>query len=317
MLNRRHLRVKVLQSLYAFFQSAGNDIAAGEKMLLESIEKTYDLYLYQIILLSELANEEEKINEENLRKRLPTYHDLNPSNKFSENLCIQLLTNDQILQKAARRRSISWQNQKELLRKLMLHIRDQDYYKEYMNNDQQNFTSDLEFVVKIFKKSILPYENIHAFYEENNIFWLVDWELVSMMVVRTLKQSELNEGRLVLMDLYKDASDRSFAIELFRLTILNHTEFNNIISAKTRNWDVERIALIDMIIMEMALSEILKFPDIPVKVSLNEYIEISKMYSTPKSNVFINGVLDKLVDDFIEKKIINPNTGGVSKDASG
>ncbi len=315
MLNRRHLRVKVLQSLYAFYQSADDDIVSGEKELLSSIEKIFDLYVYQLKLLSELSDEEEKIIEENLNKRLPTHDDLHPKRKFVSNLCLQMLINDEKLHKLARAKKISWQNEKELLRKLMLHIRNQAFYKDYLNEDDQEFAADLRFLVKVFKRDILTFESLHSFYEEKNIYWLVDWDLVNLMVIKTLKQCSGNSERLALMSLYKDPTDRDFALELFRKTILNHTEFNNIISAKTKNWDIDRIALMDMIIMEMALSEILKFPEIPVKVSLNEYIEISKMYSTPRSNVFVNGVLDKLVDDFINQKIISPKTGGITKNA--
>lgn len=312
MLNRRHLRVKVLQSLYAFHQSAGNDIAAGEKELLKSIEKIHDLYVYQLLLLAELAAEEEKIIDENLNKRLPSHEDLNPNRKFADNLCLQMLVNHEELHKTARAKSISWQNERELLRKLMMYIRKQDSYMAYLDDNAQDFTSDMNFILKLFKNHILTFESLHSFYEDKNIYWLVDWELVNKMIIKTLKISASNDSQIVLMDLYKDVSDRGFAIELFRKTILNHSEFNNIISAKTNNWDIDRIALMDMIIMEMALSEILKFPEIPVKVSLNEYIEISKMYSTPKSNIFVNGVLDKLVEDFVSQKIINPNTGGIT-----
>lgn len=317
MLNRRHIRVKVLQSLYAYYQSKNDDLVAGEKELLFGLEKIYDMYVYQLLLLAALAEEEEKIIEENLAKRLPAFEDLHPNRRFAENACMKMIASDEKLQRVARNRKISWQNEKPLLRKLMMHVREQKHYQAYLEHDQDDFASETKIVLKVLSISVMPFEQLHSFYEENSIYWLVDWELVNKMIVKTLKNSEEKDGTLQLMDLYKDPSDREFARELFKRTIINHTEFDEIISSKTKNWDAERIALMDMIIMEMALSEILKFPEIPVKVSLNEYIELSKMYSTPKSKIFVNGVLDKLVEDFIEQKIIPAKTGYINDNPSG
>ncbi len=316
MLNRRHIRVKVLQSLYAYYLSKNDDLASGEKELLYGLEKIYDMYLYQLLLLGMLADEEEKIIEENLSKKLPTHDDLNPNRRFTQNACLKMLATNEQLKKAVRTRKISWQNEKALLRKLMMHIRDQEYYVEYLNTDRHDFAADTKFVLKVLNNSVIPFEQLHSFYEENSIYWLVDWELVNKMVVKTLKNCEDKDGTFNMLGLYKDPSDREFARELFKRTIINHAEFNEIISAKTKNWDAERIALMDMIIMEMALTEIIKFPGIPVKVSLNEYIELSKMYSTPKSKIFVNGVLDKLVEDFIEQKIISANTSYINTNPS-
>ncbi len=316
MLNRRHIRVKVLQGLYAFYQSGNDDLASGEKELLYGLEKIYDMYLYQLLLLGMLAEEEEKIIEENLSKRLPTYEDLHPNSRFAENACMKMIASDEKLRKTARNRRISWQNEKALLRKLMLHVREQKYYHDYLESDAKDFTNECKFVLKILNNSVMPFEQLHSFYEENSIYWLDDWELVNKMVIKSIKLSEDQESQFHLMELYKDPSDRDFACELFKRTIINHAEFDEIISSKTKNWDAERIALMDMIVMKMALTEILKFPDIPVKVSLNEYIELSKSYSTPKSNVFVNGILDKLVDDFAEQKIPGINTVNIKNKPS-
>ncbi len=308
MLNRRHLRVKVLQSLYAFYQSKNDDLTAGEKELLFGIEKIRDLFLYQLSLFAELLTEEERIIEENLIKHLPSHEDLHPKPGFLDNKCLLLIADNEKLNKASREKGISWQTEKELLRKLMLTIRDQHYYKTYVSLENPDLRDDIRFVVTMLNKSILEFEPLHSFYEERSIYWLDDWELVNKTIIKMLKSASASEGFLEVPDLFKDASDREFARELFKRTIINKDEFNQIISAKTKNWDTERIALMDMIIMQMAISEILKFPDIPVKVSLNEYIELSKMYSTPKSNVFVNGVLDKLVEDFTRQKLISAHT---------
>ncbi len=316
MLNRRHLRVKVLQSLYAYHQSHNQDIGSGEKELLFGVEKIYDLYLYQLTLLGELISQEERIMEENRLKRLPSPEDLNPNRRFVDNACLKMVAESENLQKRASARGISWGSNQELVRKLLSRLKSQKYYAEYMASSGDDPEEDTRFVVKMFKKDILPFELLHSFYEEQSIYWIDDWEVVSEMLIKTLRQSDLNKGKLALMDLFKEESDRVFAIELFRKAIVNHSAFNEIISSRTRNWDVERIALMDMIIMEMALTEVLKFPDIPVKVSLNEYIELSKMYSTPKSKVFVNGVLDKLVEQFNREGKIHGASPGLHDNTS-
>lgn len=305
MLNRRHLRVKVLQSLYAFFQSGNDDLASGEKELLFGIGKIYDLYLFQFSLLSELMHQAARQLEENRSKRLPTDQDLNPSTRLVDNACLNLIASDQALRSACNSGSVSWNNDLELVRKLLHHIQQQAYYRDYLETEYVSFVEDAAFVLKMIKKDLMHFELLHYFYEEKSIYWLDDWELVNKMLIKTLLLAGEQGKGLPLLDLFKEDEDREFAIELFRLTILNHDNLDGIIAAKTQNWDIERIALMDVIIMKMALTEILKFPGIPVKVSLNEYIELSKMYSTPKSKVFINGVLDKLVAEFVAENKIN------------
>ena len=315
MLNRRHLRVKVLQSLYAFFQSGNTDLGAGEKELLFGIEKIYDLYLYQLSLLVELHRQEERILADNRNKHLPTREDLNPNTRFVDNQVLQILAGHEALAAQCRKRRIGWENEQELVRKLLGHIKQQHYYQRYMAQDEWGFQQDIEFVTRMVKKDVVDFELLHSYYEEKSIYWIDDWELVNMMLVKTLKGIDPSENRgLLLMDLFKEEEDRVFARELFKRTILNHHELDGIISAKTQNWDLERIALMDIIIMKMALTEILKFREIPVKVSLNEYIEISKMYSTPKSKVFVNGVLDKLVEEFVRDNKINKHVKGLSNE---
>jgi transcription antitermination protein NusB len=313
MLNRRHLRVKVLQSLYAFFQSGNNDLGAGEKELLFGIEKIYDLYLYQFSLLAELFHQEKRILEDNQNKHLPTREDLNPNTRFVDNKVLQMIAGHSALAEHCKRKKISWNNNQDIARKLLAHIKQQNYYNVYMGKDEVAFADDREFVTRMVKKDVVNFELLHSFYEENSIYWIDDWELVNMMLVKTLKSIDPDSGKgLSLMDLFKEDEDRMFARELFKRTIMNHHQMDAIISAKTQNWDFDRIALMDVIIMKMALTEILKFSEIPVKVSLNEYIELSKMYSTPKSKIFINGILDKLVEEFVSENKINKHVKGLS-----
>jgi N utilization substance protein B len=311
MLNRRHLRVKVLQSLYAFFQSGNDDLASGEKELLYGIEKIYDLYLYQFLLLSEILHQASRQLEENRSKRLPTSQDLHPNTRFVDNACLQAVATDPVLAKLCRERKISWNNDLDLVRKLLAHIRQQRYYQEYMEKPAGTFRDDTDLVIRMVKKDLMHFELLHHYYEEKSIYWLDDWELVNKMIIKTLLSTGEGEAGLSLLSLFKDPEDKAFGIELFRRTILNQGDLDGIIAARTQNWDIDRIALMDIIIMKMALTEILSFPAIPVKVSLNEYIELSKMYSTPKSKVFINGVLDKLVEEFVAQDKINKHVKGL------
>jgi len=309
MLNRRHLRVKVLQSLYAFFQSGNTSLDAGEKELLFGIDKIYDLYLYQLTLIMDIGRQAQKIIEDNKNKKRPTADDLNPNTRFIENKCLNGILSSKALENKLKERKISWAPAPEISRKIFLHFRDSKQYQEYLNSDVNSFENDRSLILTLLKNYICESELLHHFYEDTSIYWLDDWELVNKMIIKNIKaMSNGSENDFQPMNLYKDLDDKRFARELFKKTIVHDKEFSPMIAAKTQNWDIERIALMDIIIMKMALTEITKFPEIPIKVSLNEYIELSKMYSTPKSKVFVNGVLDKLVEELngankIKKKI--------------
>jgi transcription antitermination protein NusB len=306
MLNRRHLRVKVLQSLYAFFQSGGNDLNKGEKELLFGIDKIFDLYLYQMLLLSEILHIAEFSIEENKIKKLPNPEDLNPNIKFINNRLLKAIQSNSILNKAANDRNISWNEQHEMIRKIYHQIQSSNHYEKYMNKKETSLNEDVDFITDILLDEVCNYDSLHSFYEEMSIYWLDDWEMVNKMLVKTLKAFvENSDTDFKLMPLYKDPEDKVFACELFKKTILNSDDISPMISNRTQNWEIERIALMDILIMKMAITEILKFPEIPVKVTLNEYIELSKMYSTPKSKIFVNGVLDKLVEELYEANKIN------------
>lgn len=298
MLNRRHLRVKVLQSLYAFFQSGNSSLNAGEKELLFSIDKIYDLYLYQLTLLVDIGRQAGKTVEDNKNKKVPSHEDLNPNTRFLENKCLLGIANSMELEEKLKERKISWAKAPEISKKIFTQFREGKHYQEYMSMKDCSFEQDRDLVLKLLKNYVCETELLHHFYEDNSIYWLDDWELVNKMIIKSIKaMSNGKEDDFKMMSLYKDPDDKKFARELFKKTILHDKEFGPLIAAKTQNWDIERIALMDIIIMKMALTEITQFTEIPVKVSLNEYIELSKMYSTPKSKIFVNGVLDKLVEE--------------------
>jgi len=297
MLNRRHLRTKVLQSVYAFSQSGNTDLANGEKELLFSLEKIYDLFLYHLLCFSELRDQLNKTIEASPKKRLPSQEDLSPNPKFVENPVLKALCENPRILEAAKKRGIKWDEGRETLKKLITHFRESNRYKEYMENPSTDFENHQEIVLKFYKKHFIENDLVHHFFEEKSIYWIDDWELVFLTIMKLIKNLKpSDEVDFEIPTLFNDYEDKQFAIDLFRKTIIHIEKYDPLISNTAQNWDIERIALMDILIMKMALTELEHFPNVPVRVTLNEFIEISKSYSTPKSNVFINGVLDKLVE---------------------
>ncbi|RMG80207.1 MAG: transcription antitermination factor NusB [Bacteroidetes bacterium] len=298
MLNRRYIRVKVFQALYAFFESGEDaDILTFEKNIFKSIDKIYDLYLYLLLTVLEFRQIAEEIIETRKNKFFPTEEDLNPNLKFINNKVIDILFNNQQFLRAIEQRKINWSNDREELKKIWKEIAQSDDYKKYMSNRENDFEEDKSFLIKILKKYLFTNELIQFLFEERSIYWEDDYALAAVSTVKTIRQ--LSENTMphdnILLPLYKDQEDDTdFLKSLFRTTIKHSKEFEQLIASKTQNWEIDRIAVIDKILMEMALAEMLYFPNIPYKVTINEYIELSKHYSTPKSRIFINGILDKL-----------------------
>lgn len=300
MLSRRHLRSKALQALYAYFQSDNNNIAAGEKELTHSIDKVYDLYLFQLSLLPELVDYAVIKMEEAKLKRLPSPDDINPNMRFINNRVIEKLRINRNLKKALDSRKINWISEQEFTKQIFSLIRETSEYADYLNSSEDSFENDQIYLAKFYKKYISESEDLEYYFEEKSIYWSDDWDLVSSTILKTLKSfNENSDDFHAISPLYKDEEDdRDFVLNLFRKTIANNIQFEDIIAEKTKNWEVDRIALIDILILKMAMAEVINFPSIPVKVTLNEYIDISKRFSTPKSKTFVNGVLDKIIMDF-------------------
>ena len=297
MLNRRHLRIKVLQSLYAYYQSDKESVIRAEKEMMEAIDRIYDLYLYFLLGFAELKNVAEHRIEENKKKILPKEEDLNPNMKFVDNKVIALLEDNYMLIQASEERTVNWvgDTEREIFRKMFLHIRETETFFEFMNNGNTGFEEDKNFLITLFKTEIANYDHLYSFFEEKSIHWMDDIDLAATMVIKTLKNFE-EEGANDIMPLYKDPIDeKDFVRTLLKKTIKREEENLKLIDELTSNWELDRIARMDVLLMEMAITELQEFNNIPVKVTLNEYIEISKFYSTPKSNVFINGVLDKAI----------------------
>lgn len=307
MLNRRHLRIKVLQTLYSYFNNGDNDFVKGEKDLLNSLNKIYDLYLYYLTFFEEIVVHAGNKIEEARNKKLPTQEDLNANARFVENRVFKKLLANTSIKNEANKRKISWQTEQDLVKKVYSEIRKSELYNQYMVVPQTTFEEDQEFVTAIFKEQIANSESVLNYFEEQSIFWQDDIDLVCGAVIKTIKGISEGAKSDALLPLYKDeVEDFKFVKELFRKVITGNDDSEKLISSKAANWELERIALMDMLLMRMAITEAREFPTIPTKVTLNEYIEISKFYSTPKSNGFINGILDKV---FAELK----KSGGIKK----
>lgn len=312
MLNRRHLRIKVLQMLYAYFQSEENDFPKAEKELLRTIERMYDMYLYLLLSLPELTKAAANKQEDKKKKIRPTAEDLNPNLKFVNNELISSLENSKSLVLLCNSRKVSWsgvENQ-ELFRKMYQHTLENETYFEFMNNGQVGFEEDRQFALAIFKEDVANSALLYHDFEEKSINWIDDLDLCCSMVLKSLKGIKSNEV-FNPMPLFKENDDeKEFVIELFRKTILMNNENELLIAELADNWEIDRIAKMDMLLLKMGLAELQTFSNIPTKVTLNEYIEISKFYSTPKSNLFINGILDKAIRRLtLEKKIVKIGRG--------
>jgi len=302
MVNRRHIRIKVMQSVYAVLQSKSDNLKKEEKFLLHSIQKAIDLYVLQMLLFVEVKNLAFEHLEIKKKKYLATAEDKNPNLKLIQNQVISAIENSSELMEYALAKKIdNWKNDREYVRVILDEIQDSEIYKEYINTNESSLKDDKNFIIHIFKEIIAPNEKLFDYYESLNLSWVDDYPLVNTMIIKSVKQLKNNRSfGLKELDVKKD--DQDFLIELFRKTILHHDEFVKDIDDKTPNWDTERIAEIDLILIKMAITEFLHFHSIPTKVTINEYIEIAKDYSTAKSSYFINGVLDKLLKDYNKSK---------------
>jgi transcription antitermination protein NusB len=302
MISRRIIRSKVLQILYAFFTSPESSINATEKELFFSLQKTYDLYHYLMSLVIEIEEFAEERIDLGKRKYRPSDSDLAPNLRFVNNQLIAQLKLNSSLNKYLQSSKLSWSNDGDLIRKLYFLLTEQDFFKSYMESPQNSYADDRDVVEDILKYVILGNENVELLLEEQSIYWNDDIDFVVSMILKTFKKfKEHSDEEQALLPMYKDEEDFQFAKNLYRKAVLNHKENEQLIKQHTVNWDIERIAFIDNLILELALTEFLYFPSIPTKVTLNEYIELSKYYSTEKSRNFINGILDKALKDL--KKI--------------
>lgn len=303
MLNRRHLRIKVFQAVYSYLRGAKNDLGIGERELLSSVNRIHELFVLHASVFTELHSFATKRIEERKNKRLPSQEDLNPNLRFVDNQLLKALSNSNSLQIKIEDYKISWASHGDVIQKLYKTIEDSNAYKKYMSSDSPGVEEQKSFLIKIYREFIADNEVLQDFFEERSIHWSDDHYFVCGYIVKYLKgfQTRFSEDYRV-PDLYKDLDDDvDFIQTLYRKTLVNGVAYQEIIMDKAKNWEADRIAVIDFIFMKMAVCELVNIPSVPIKVTLNEYIELSKTYSTPKSRVFINGILDKIIPDLKQK----------------
>lgn len=302
MLSRRHIRIKVLHALYEYFQNEGTDMARGNKRLMESIHGIYDLYLYELRVLTDLLRMAEDEIERRKNKRLPSREDLNPSLRFVNNSFLNWLKDNVNFKKEVELNHISWGDNREAIRKIFKQMEASEEYAAYLGLPENSVEEDKKFAKWVYGSLVVTSDLVHQLYEDKNMHWADDLDAAQMMVAKTIKRFSADMDEYTpLPKLIKDSDDLTFAETLYKKSIVNSTDYEALIHEKAVNWEMDRIALIDIILMKQAIAELINFKEIPIKVTFNEYIELSKEYSTPKSGNFINGILDKLKSDLVDK----------------
>lgn len=307
MLTRRHIRVKVLQSLYSFHQSEQPDLEKQEKFMWYSLDQMQDLFALMLRLPVAIRNQAESYLTKLQNKHLATQADRNPSRNFINNEAIALIADNPELNAFLKNKKLrNWEQDDEYVNILFKSLREQDWYEEYLAQSATSFDDDLQFLIRLYKEVIAPNDKLYEYLEDQRLTWMDDFPIVNTTLVKLFGKLKPSSASAVLMpNLYKNEDDKDFALQLLRKTVLHDDALTQTIDGKTPNWDKERIAEMDMIILKMGIAEFLYFPSIPVRASINEYLEIAKEYSTPKSSLFINGILDKLVKEFTDEGKLN------------
>ena len=306
MINRVLIRLKVVQILYAYYQNGGKSVEAAEKELFYSLSKAYDLYNYLLLLMVEVTRFADRRIDNRRHKLRPTYEDLNPNTRFVDNAFMaQLAQNKQLAEYAANQKR-SWDDVSEFVKRLFERIEQTKTYQEYMAKETLAYEDDRELWRKLYRTVIAQNDELDELLEEQSLYWNDDKAIVDTFVLKTIKRFEPENGAdQELMPEYKDDEDKEFARKLFRNAIANAEAYRKMMENNAKNWDMERLAFMDILIMQVALAEICSFPTIPTTVSLNEYVEVAKMYSTPKSGSFINGMLDTIVNQLKKENKLN------------
>jgi len=307
MLNRRHIRIKVMQALYALSQSENQDLIKEEKFMNASTAQMYDLYLVMVDLLVEIHAYAKDYLEKSQQKMLATESDKNPNLKFVNNKVLVNLSENELLQKELKKAKLNnWRLDSEYVVLIFESLTSSEFYTDYMNIAETSYKEDRDFVIQFFTDFVAPNDKLYEYLEDYRLTWLDDLPVVNTTIIKRLSKLKPNSPEsTILPKLYKDEEDRQYAKDLLLRTSRNDEEFEAEILGNTPNWDQDRIATLDKILIKMALCEFLKFSSIPIKVTINEYLELSKEYSTPKSSIFINGVLDRLVKKYKKEGRLN------------
>lgn len=310
MLSRRLLRTKVIKALYAHLKSGAENTMTSEKTLMTSVDKAYDLYFQMLELPVELARYAQQRQELAKQKKLPTHEDLNPNTKFVDNSVIRLIANSDAVNDYLTTHKLGWSKQPDLIRTLFTEMTESDYYKAYMLREERSLADDSKLLEELFT-SLQENDALDNALEEMSILWEDDLPYVTMMILRTISSIRPSNMEITPPAKFKSEEDPEFVKTLFEKSLINFSDYQDYIEKFTANWDVERIVFMDNLIIGTAMAELTSFPSIPVKVTLDEYIEISKYYSTPGSSTFINGVLDKIVQSLTEEGRIKKSGRGL------
>ncbi|MDR2681093.1 MAG: transcription antitermination factor NusB [Tannerella sp.] len=308
MINRILIRIKVLQIVFAYYQKGNNDLRVAENELLLSLRRSYDLYHYLLLLIVEVTRMYEHVIEIRRNKYRPTDEDINPDMRMLNNRLAAQIADNECLRKYAKEHGVSWGDDKDFIRKVMDTIIKSDVYKDYLENGEDTYEADRDFWRLVFKRIISNNEFVEDYLEEKCIYWNEDVDIVESFVIKTIKRFDEKSGNeQELIPMFNNNDDYDYVIKLFRQTLLHGDEYRERINNHMKNWESERVANMDLVIMQVALAEIMNFPSIPVSVTLNEYIDAAKYYSTPKSGVFINGVLDSIIEELKKDKLLLKN----------
>ncbi len=295
MFNRRQLRIKVLQALYAFHSDKEGSVEDAHKLLYSALEKTYDLYILLMLLIAEMQDAAIERIEAGRMKQQPSHEDLHPNTKFVNNKPLKVMIKSKTLAKEAANRALGWGQERDLVKRLFKSLVASEEYAAYMDNEDRGFQHDRESLNRMFRKHLINDESLQDWIEEQSILWSDDLDLASSIVLKTVKTINEDSEDLVLSEMWKpDGDDKAFLDTLFSKTLDMAGEHDAAIESAATNWEVDRIATMDLILLRMALAEARNFESVPLKVTMNEYIELAKFYSTEKSSAFVNGVLDKL-----------------------
>ncbi len=313
MLNRRHLRVKVMQTLYAYSLSSDKQVKNYEKALLKSVDEVYEMYIWTLNLLDEVSEYVLIDAEGRANKFLPTEKDLSLTTRLNNNTFIESLRQNRDYLEGVKKYKVDWSFDPEIVRSIFAQLKESDIYLEYPQSEDRSIATEKDIIKHIFKKIILKSPNIEQTFEDKFINWPVDKEVLQALIAKTFKNfiSEIPQQNKLAELTQNWLDDREFVLDLLANTIRYGEEYQSLIAAKTKNWEADRIALLDTILMRMAICELINFSSIPVKVTINEYIELSKVFSTLKSNTFINGILDKILADLNQQGRIRKQGRGL------
>lgn len=300
MINRKLIRVKIVQLTYAYYQNGHHNMDTAEKELLFSLSKAYDLYNYLLGLIVAITQEERR-RVDIATRRAEREGTETPSQRFAFNKFATQLEENKQLNLFMEDKKMSWENDVEAVRKLCDQIEQSPLYQEYMMSDAEDYETDRELWRRIYRTLIQGNEDLDAILEEKSLYWNDDKEIVDTFVLKTIKRFDpADKADQELLPEYDDTEDREYALKLFRSTILNADTYQRYMSETSRNWNFSRLAYMDVVLMQIAIAEMLTFPNIPISVTINEYVDLAKLYSTPKSGGYINGMLDAIARHLVD-----------------